>query len=45
MLPVLLPGLGVGTMIDRYGIRSSWSWVLVGALVPLLLKLVKGVGN
>lgn len=29
-LPLLLPGLGVGTMIDIYGLRSSWPWVASG---------------
>lgn len=29
-LPLLLPGLGVGTMIDRYGLKSSWRWVAAG---------------
>ncbi|MEN8005684.1 MAG: PTS sugar transporter subunit IIC [Candidatus Krumholzibacteriota bacterium] len=30
MLPLLLPGLGVGTLIDRYGLKSSWHWVALG---------------
>lgn len=29
-LPLLLPGLGVGTLIDRYGLKSSWHWVALG---------------
>jgi mannose/fructose/N-acetylgalactosamine-specific phosphotransferase system component IIC len=35
-LPLLLPGLGVGTMIDRYGLRASWPWV-GGGLVGTFL--------
>lgn len=27
---VLLPGLGVGTMVDRYGLRRSLPWVAAG---------------
>lgn len=30
MLPLLLPGLGVGTLIDRYGLKASWPWVALG---------------
>jgi mannose/fructose/N-acetylgalactosamine-specific phosphotransferase system component IIC len=29
-LPLLLPGLGVGTLIDRYGLKISWPWVALG---------------
>ena len=29
-LPFLLPGLGVGTLIDRYGLKSSWHWMALG---------------
>lgn len=29
-LPLLLPGLGVGTLIDRYGLKASWPWVGLG---------------
>ncbi len=29
-LPLLLPGLGLGTLIDRYGLKSSWRWVGLG---------------
>jgi mannose/fructose/N-acetylgalactosamine-specific phosphotransferase system component IIC len=36
-LPVLLPGLGVGTMIDRYGLKSSWPWVGVGMVGTFML--------
>jgi mannose/fructose/N-acetylgalactosamine-specific phosphotransferase system component IIC len=37
MLPLLLPGLGVGTMIDRYGLRTGWAWLLAGLLIMLAL--------
>ena len=36
-LPLLLPGLGVGTMIDRYGLRSSWPWVSLGLVCTFLV--------
>ncbi len=37
MLPLLLPGLGIGTLIDRYGLRASWLWVASGATVSFVL--------
>ena len=37
ILPWLLPGLGLGTLIDRYGTRKAWIWVLAGLFVGLLL--------
>lgn len=36
-LPLLLPGLGVGTMIDRYGLKSSWPWVALGMVCTFLV--------
>ncbi|MFT5782911.1 MAG: hypothetical protein ACI9JE_000228, partial [Candidatus Krumholzibacteriia bacterium] len=33
MLPLLLPGLGIGNLIDRYGLRQSWAWMGTGAVV------------
>jgi mannose/fructose/N-acetylgalactosamine-specific phosphotransferase system component IIC len=36
-LPLLLPGLGVGTMIDRYGLKSSWPWVSGGLVCTFLV--------
>lgn len=42
ILPLLVPGLGIGTMIDRYGLRASSLWVLAGLLVPLILRGVLG---
>jgi len=35
-LPLLLPGLGVGTMVDRYGLRSCWPWVTSGLIGTFL---------
>ncbi len=40
MVPVLIPGLGVGHLIDRYGFRSSWCWVAVGCAVSFLVTEV-----
>lgn len=37
MLPLLLPGLGIGNLIDRYGLRSSWAWVVSGAVMSFAL--------
>ena len=36
-LPLLLPGLGVGTMVDRYGLRTSWPWVAGGLACMFLV--------
>jgi mannose/fructose/N-acetylgalactosamine-specific phosphotransferase system component IIC len=36
-LPLLLPGLGVGTMVDRYGLRTSWPWVTAGLVCTFLV--------
>ena len=36
-LPLLLPGLGVGTMIERYGLKSSWPWVAAGMVCTFLV--------
>jgi len=37
VLPWLLPGLGLGTLVDRYGTRKGWIWALGGMGVALLL--------
>ncbi len=37
ILPWLLPGLGLGTLIDRYGRRKAWVWVLGGVFAALVL--------
>jgi len=36
LMPLLLPGLGIGTMLDRYGLRTSWLPALAGAVVAYL---------
>lgn len=33
MLPLILPGLGIGTLLERFGLRGSWRWVVGGAAV------------
>ncbi|MCP4291452.1 MAG: PTS sugar transporter subunit IIC [bacterium] len=35
ILPWLLPGLGLGTLIDRYGTGKAWVWVLAGFILAL----------
>jgi mannose/fructose/N-acetylgalactosamine-specific phosphotransferase system component IIC len=42
ILPVLLPGLGVGAMVDRYGWKSSWPWVTGGLAGAYLLARCVG---
>jgi len=37
MLPLLLPGLGVGTLIDRYGLKTSWPWATLGMICTFLM--------
>jgi len=36
MMPLLLSGLGIGTMLDRYGLRTAWLPALAGAAVAFL---------
>jgi mannose/fructose/N-acetylgalactosamine-specific phosphotransferase system component IIC len=38
MLPFLLPGLGLGTFIDRVGLKRSWPYLLGGLCFMLLLS-------
>ncbi len=38
ILPWLLPGLGLGTLIDRYGTGKAWAWVLGGLALALTLN-------
>jgi mannose/fructose/N-acetylgalactosamine-specific phosphotransferase system component IIC len=38
ILPWLLPGLGLGTLIDRYGTGKAWIWVLGGVGIALVLS-------
>jgi mannose/fructose/N-acetylgalactosamine-specific phosphotransferase system component IIC len=44
ILPWLLPGLGLGTLIDRYGTRKGWIWVLGGISIALVLTRM-GMGT
>lgn len=37
LLPLLLPALGVGTLIDRYGLKSSWHWAGLGLIGTFLV--------
>lgn len=37
MMPLLLPGLGLGSLIDRYGLRASWAWVSAGTLIAFVV--------
>lgn len=37
MMPLLLPGLGIGNLIDRYGPRASWMWVVSGAVLSFTI--------
>lgn len=43
ILPWLLPGLGLGTLIDRYGKNKAWVWVLFGVFAALVLTRI-GMG-
>ena len=31
MVPLLLPGLGLGNLAERYGLRTGWAWLAGGA--------------
>ena len=42
LLPMLLPGVGIGTMVDRYGPRRSWLWVTAGAVLAFAAARLKG---
>lgn len=35
MLPLILPGLGLGTLVDRFGLKRSWLLLLAGMLITL----------
>ena len=39
LLAILLPGLGLGALIERYGARRSFPWVAVGAVVAVAWRL------
>ncbi len=45
ILPWLLPGLGLGTLVDRYGRSGGWLWVLAGLLLALILLRLPGVAT
>lgn len=36
ILPLLLPGLGIGTLLDRYGLRAAWLPAVAGAALAFL---------
>ena len=38
IMPLLVPGLGIGTLADRYGLKASWLWIMAGMLVPLIFE-------
>ncbi len=37
-LPFLLPGLGVGALLEQYGWRRCWWWCAAGVVLTVLLK-------
>jgi len=37
MLPLVAPGLGAGAILEHYGLRSSWPWVLSGAAFTFVI--------
>ena len=37
MLPLILPGLGIGTLVDRFGLRNCWRWLAAGAGLAFVL--------
>ena len=39
LLALLLPGLGLGALIERYGARRSFPWVAVGAAAAVAWRL------
>jgi len=43
ILPWLLPGLGLGTLVDRYGRSRAWLWALAGLLLALAMFQLPGV--
>ena len=43
ILPWLLPGLGLGTLVDRYGRSRAWLWALAGLMLALALFRLPGV--
>ena len=37
MLPLVLPGLGIGTLVDRFGINNCWHWLAGGAALSFVV--------
>lgn len=44
ILPWLLPGLGLGTLLDRYGKSKAWVWGMSGVFIALVLTRL-GMGS
>ncbi len=42
LLPLLAPGLGAGAILEHYGIRSSWPWVVSGAAFSFVVGILNG---
>lgn len=40
MVTVLLPGIGIGSLIDRYGVRRSWLWLVGGLAVASVMTRI-----
>lgn len=45
LVPWLLPALGLGALLGRFGLRRYWPWVLGGASLPLLAVLADRLGR
>ena len=40
LLALLLPGLGVGTLVEQYGLRRSGPWLAGGLAVAALAAVI-----
>ncbi len=40
LLPLLVPGLAIGTLVVHYGWRSCWPWLTGGAVLTSLVAVV-----
>lgn len=40
LVPWLAPGLAIGTLIDRYGLRTSGPWLAAGALAAFMVAFL-----
>ncbi|MBU8869453.1 MAG: PTS sugar transporter subunit IIC [Gemmatimonadales bacterium] len=38
MLPLILPGLGIGALVDRFGLGNCWHWLTGGAVLSFALS-------